>query len=178
MKSRRRTNKTPQNKQERTVNMETTVLKDRQGVQPSKDNFAEKKQNLLDETQKYMYQQSSKFSSVSRSLILGIIGTIWVLTYTEGKLRVPNNWLLYGLIGGLLFLLVDVIHYFWDSMSYQRELYRLDKYKSQDELNENHENIMDYINKRSNSFLVAKFFILIISSGLFTYGLYLKITLN
>ena len=153
MKSRRRTNKTPQNKQERTVNMETTVLKDRQGVQPSKDNFAEKKQNLLDETQKYMYQQSSKFSSVSRSLILGIIGTIWVLTYTEGKLRVPNNWLLYGLIGGLLFLLVDVIHYFWDSMSYQRELYRLDNYKSQDELNENHENIMDYINKRSNSFL-------------------------
>lgn len=177
MISRKRTNKNPKNKQERTVSMETTVLKDHQEVLSSKDNFVERKQNLLDETQKYMYQQSSKFSSVSRSLILGIIGTLWVLTYTEGKLRVPNFWLLSSLIGCLLFLFVDVIHYFWDSMSYQCELYRLDKYKTQKELDEDHEDIMDYINKRSNCFLVAKFIILIISSWLFAYGLYLKISL-
>jgi len=178
MTNRRRANKNPQNKQERTVNMETVVPKDRQEVLPSKDNFDERKQNLLDETQKYMYQQSSKFSSVSRSLIFGIIGTIWVLTYAEGKIHVPNYWLLFSLISGLLFLLTDVIHYFWDSMSYQRELYRLDKYECQEELDKIHEKIMDKINKRSNGFLVVKFIILIISSVLFTCGLYLKITLS
>jgi len=50
--------------------------KDHQEVQQVKRNgdntFEEKKQKLQDETQDFMYQQSSKFSSVSRNLVLGI----------------------------------------------------------------------------------------------------------
>ena len=124
-----------------------------------------------------MYQQSSKFSSVSRNLVLGIIGTIWVLTYTDGKLGIPNNWLLCSLIMGLLFLLVDVIHYFWDSVSYQRETYQLDKYKNQLELDKRHEPQMDSINKRSHRFIIAKFCILMLASLSFAIGLSLKSTL-
>ena len=130
-----------------------------------------RKQELLDETQNFMYQQSSKFSSVSRNLILGIIGTIWFLTYVNGKLTIPNTWLLCCLLLGLLFLLTDVVHYFWDSMNYHKELYRLEKYNTQKEFDDNHEPKMDRINKRSHRFIVAKFWMLMIASSLFGIGI-------
>ena len=58
------------------------VPKDHQEVPLGEGNsFEKRKQELQDETQQFMYAQSSKFSSVARNLILGIIGTVWVLTY-------------------------------------------------------------------------------------------------
>ena len=124
-----------------------------------------------------MYQQSSKFSSVSRSLVLGIIGTIWVLTYVDGNLLIPNGWMLSSLVAGLIFLLTDVIHYFWDSMSYHCEAYKLDTYNNQQDLDKKHEPRMDRINKRSHWFIVAKFCILMVASILFAIGLSLKTSL-
>jgi hypothetical protein len=149
--------------------------KDHQEVQQVKrdgDNtFEEKKQELQGETQDFMYQQSSKFSSVSRNLVLGIIGTNWFLTYVDGKLRIPNLYLFISLLLGLMFLFVDVIHYFWDSMSYQKELYRLDEYKTEQDLIDKHEPKMDKINKRSHIFIVVKFSLLVFASILFFIGL-------
>lgn len=149
--------------------------KDHQEVQQVKRNgdntFEEKKQKLQDETQDFMYQQSSKFSSVSRNLVLGIIGTDWFLTYVDGKLRIPNLYLFISLLLGLMFLFVDVIHYFLDSMSYQKELYRLDKYKTEQDLIHKHEPKMDKINKRSHNFIVVKFRLLVFASILFFIGL-------
>ena len=142
------------------------------------NNFTKRKQELMDETQEYMYQQSSKFSSVSRYLIAGIIGTIWILTYTEGKLFIPNSFLLASLICSLLFLFVDVIHYFTDSKSYQKELYRFDDYKSQDDLQMIHEPRMDSINKRSHGYIILKFCVLMCAAILFIIGLSLKISLS
>ena len=133
--------------------------------------FEEKKQKLQEETQEFMYQQSSKFSSVSRNLVLGIIGTNWFLTYVDGKLRIPNLCLFVSLLLGLIFLLVDVVHYFWDSMSYQKELYSLDKYKTEQELENKHEPRMNAINKRSHRFINAKLCILALASILFFIGL-------
>lgn len=130
-----------------------------------------RKQELLDETQNFMYQQSSKFSSVSRNLVLGIIGTIWFLTYVDGKLSIPNPWLFCCLLLGLLFLLIDVIHYYWDSISYQSELYQLNEYNTPKEFDDNHELKMDRINKRSHRFIVAKFWMLMMASILFGFGI-------
>ena len=42
------------------------------------NSFEEKRDKLQEELQGYYYGQSSKFSSVSRSLIFGILATIWV----------------------------------------------------------------------------------------------------
>ena len=131
----------------------------------------DRKQELLDETQNFMYQQSSKFSSVSRNLVLGIIGTIWFLTYVDGKLSIPNPWLFCCLLLGLLFLLIDVIHYYWDSISYQSELYQLNEYNTPKEFDDNHELKMDRINKRSHRFIVAKFWMLMMASILFGFGI-------
>lgn len=137
-------------------------------------NFDKRKQELQDETQSFMYAQSSKFSSVSRNLILGIIGTIWVLTYVNGNLKIYNYWLLGSLIVALLFLLVDVIHYYWDSLSYHNEQYKLDTYSCQKELENEHKPKMDTINKRSHNFIVIKFWILMLVSFLFAIGLIRK----
>lgn len=154
---------------------ESVNQKDHQEVQQVKGNsgntFEEKKQKLQDETQDYMYQQSSKFSSVSRNLVLGIIGTNWFLTYVDGKLRIPNLYLFASLLLGLMFLLVDVIHYFGDSVSYQKELYSLDGYKTEQDLIDKHESKMDKINKRSHIFIVTKFSLLVFASILFFIGL-------
>lgn len=180
MTNRKRANNKDSNKQEKVVNkdLKPHVQKVLPEIQLSKkDEFEKRRQELQDETQRYMYQQSSKFSSVSRSLVLGIIGTIWILTYVDGNLLIPNRWLLSSLITGLAFLLTDVIHYFWDSMSYHSETYKLDAYKSQFELDEKHEPRMDGINKRSHWFIVAKFCILMVASILFTIGLLLKTVL-
>ena len=154
---------------------ESVNQKDHQEVQQVKgksgNTFEEKKQKLQDETQDYMYQQSSKFSSVSRNLVLGIIGTNWFLTYVDGKLRIPNRYLFASLLLGLIFLLVDVIHYFVDSVSYQKELCSLDKYETEQELESKHEPEMDQINKRSHWFIIAKFVLLVFASALFFFGL-------
>ena len=142
-----------------------------------KDDFLYKKQKLLDETQSYKYSQSSKFSSVSRTLVLGIMGTTWILTYTDGKLYIPNLYLSASLFICLLFLLVDVIHYYSDSISYQRELCKLDQYRTVEDLDKTHEKTMNTINKRSNRFIVAKFWILICASVLFFIGIFTKMVL-
>lgn len=179
MTSRKQASNKANNKQEKVDNRDKALgQKGLPGVLPSKkDEFEKRRQELLDETQRYMYQQSSKFSSVSRSLVLGIIGTIWVLTYVDGNLCIPNRWLLSSLITGLVFLLTDVIHYFWDSMSYHIESYKLDSYQTLLDIDRKHEPKMDEINKRSHWFIVAKFCILIIAAILFGIGLSLKIAL-
>lgn len=141
------------------------------------DAFEAKKEKLLDETQDYMYKQSSKFSNVSRALTLGIIGTIWIVIYNkDGFINKPNIWLILSLSFGLLFLLFDVIHYFMDSISYHKEAYRLEKYKTSEEIDEKHEPIMDDINKRSHNFLNVKFVILMTTSVLFIIGIIITAT--
>ena len=173
-RNRPHSNKTPN----RSNRDKILVQKDRQEVQQSKDDpFLKRKQELLDETQEFMYNQSSKFSTVSRNLILGIVGTIWILTYSDGKLDIPNGWLLWSLLLAIFFLLVDLIHYFWDTMSYHDELYKLDEYKSQDEIDHIHEPKMDSINKRSHKFIVFKFCMLLITSILFLVGIIVKSSL-
>lgn len=148
------------------------VQKDRQAAKQRKDKtFEENREKLQKETQKYKYDQSSKFSSVSRSLIFGIIGTIWVITYSDGNMHIPNWALLFSLLAGLLYLFSDVVHYYSDSISYEKEQNQLDYYKKQEELDNIHEPIMDRINRRSNFFIHFKFAILIVCAIFFIVGL-------
>lgn len=83
------------------------VQKDRQEAKQRKDKtFKDDWEKRQKETQEYMYSQSSRFSSVSRSLIFGIIGTIWVITYSDGHMRIPNWALLFSLLADFFFYLV------------------------------------------------------------------------
>ena len=158
----------PENK----VNKGKLGRKARQGVRHKKEenSFSKKKEALQDELQGFMYNQSSKLSSVSRNLIFGILGTIWILTYAEGKLTIPKPQLFYALLISLLFMALDVLHYFMDSISYHRQQYKLDTYKIEEELHYIYERDMDSINKRSHNFILWKTIVLTLASIMFVWG--------
>lgn len=147
------------------------VQRVQQEVQHKRNNFKTRKEQLQNELQGYMYSQSSKLSSVSRNLIFGILGTIWVMTYSKGNLTIPNPYLFYALLTSMLFMVVDVVHYFWDSISYHRQQYKLDKYKTNEEIENIHEKQMDKINIRSHNFLLGKTFVLFLAAFLFIRGI-------
>lgn len=155
-------------KQERLVSkVNQQDLKAPQEILPRPNNFEDKREKLQEELQGYYYSQSSKFSSVSRNLIFSILATIWVFIYTDGNLSITNQVLLYALITGILYLTIDILHYFLDSISYHKEQYRLDEYKTIEDLNDRHEPFMDGVNKRSYAFFVIKFVVLCLTAILF-----------
>ena len=136
-----------------------------------RNDFKTRKKQLQDELQGYMYSQSSKLSSVSRNMIIGILGTIWVMTYSEGKMTIPNPYLFYALLASLLFMALDVFHYFWDSISYHRQQYKLDSYTSNEEIENIYEKRMDEINKRSHCFLIWKTSVVLLAALFFIMGI-------
>lgn len=138
--------------------------------------FEDKLDRLKNETQDYMYKQSSKFSMVSRNLIFGIMGTIWAFTFSDGSIITNNILLMIALFSCLIYLLLDVIHYYTDSNSYNDEQYNLDNI-TDDEGLKLHERNMDRINQRSSSFIKCKFTVLIISSLIFLVGLIFHLSL-
>ena len=158
---------------ENRVNKGNHVRKAHQGARHKKEesSFSKKKEALQGELQGFMYSQSSKLSSVSRNLIFGILGTIWIMTYAEGKLTIPNPQLFYALLFSLLFMAVDVLHYFMDSISYHRQQYKLDTYKTDEELRYIYDRDMDGINKRSHRFILWKTIVLTLASIIFVWGI-------
>lgn len=133
--------------------------------------FDKRKEALEQELQGFMYSQSSKLSSVSRNLIFGILGTIWVLTFTGGKLTIPNPQLFYALLISILFMATDVLHYLMDSISYHRQQYKLDDYNTKEELVNIYNKDMDRINKRSHNFVIGKTIILLFATIMFVWGI-------
>ncbi len=156
------------NKEETRANAQ----KDQQELQSNNGEFKGKLEKLQDETQEYMYNQSSKFSSIARNLTLGILGTIWVLTYSEGKCAIPNGWLLGTLISSLGFMMCDAVHYFCDTISYHEELNAMDSYKTMSDINGFHEPFMNKVFNRSHYFFLCKSIILAISCILFVIGMW------
>jgi len=163
------------NSKPRPKQQDPKVPQEVQSLEGSND-FNKKKAELADETQNYMYSQSSKFSSVSRNLIFGIMGTIWAFTFTKGEMTLSNLWLVGALVLCIVYFMLDVIHYYTDTNSYNKEQYRLDSYKNEQDLQE-HERIMDRINKCSNIFIKWKFRTLILITILFLIGVAYQVNL-
>lgn len=138
------------------------------------DEFEQNRQFLQEQTQTFMYSQSSKCSSVSRNVVFGIIGTIWIISFQDGQFNITNRFLFSSLMISLLFLLTDVIHYYTDSRCYWREIWRMDNYKTQDDLDNRHEPIMNQININSQLLFIYKFIFLICSSAYLIIGIFQK----
>lgn len=127
----------------------------------------DRKEQLQEELQGYYYSQSSKCSSVSRKLIMGMLAIIWLFIYTDGNIAISNNLLLYTIFLCILYLIIDVLQYFLDSISYHKAQYQLDKYMTIKDINDSHEPFMNHVNKRSYSIFIMKFIVLCLSSLLF-----------
>lgn len=123
-------------------------------------------QKLLDECQNFHYAQSSKFSTLARTLVFGIIGTIWILSYSTNRFNPSNNCLLWSLIVSFLYLAVDLCHYFWDSCFYRSEYFKFEKEKDISE----HDSRMSKRSQLSYRAIWIKFIIFIFVCGLFIWG--------
>ena len=123
-------------------------------------------QKLLDECQGFHYAQSSSFSKLSRTLVFGVIGTIWVLSYSIEGFSPSNDWLLWDLIVAFLYIVVDVCHYFIDSCFYRSEYFQFDKEKDISE----HDKRMNKRAHRSFYAICGKFIILCVVCLLFIVG--------
>lgn len=140
-------------------------------VADSNIEFEEKRIKLQEETQSFMYSQSSKFSKAARALVLGIIGAIWMVSYEDGNFFFANIFVFISLFFGLLYLCIDVLHYYLDSRSYYKEIKALDYYRTNNHLDVEHEKKMDEIFERSHCFVNYKMFFLTISSICLCIGL-------
>lgn len=123
-------------------------------------------QKLLDECQSFHYAQSSKFSTLARTLVFGIIGTIWILSYSTDGFNPNNDCLLWSLIVSFLYLAVDLCHYFWDSCFYRSEYFKFEKEKGIAE----HDKRMSKRSQLSYRAIWIKFIIFIFVCGLFIWG--------
>ena len=107
------------------------------------------KEQTARELNQYFYTQSSKFSTVARyyaycTLVLNVL----LIMHCKDNLHVL--WLL-GVLPQVVYLILDMDHYYNDATNYYKELKRLDN-DNYDE--ESHENSMDDISLQSyNSFL-------------------------
>lgn len=130
----------------------------------------ERKEKLENELQGYRYSQSSKFSSVSRTLIFGIIGTVWTIILNSEKDSICHPFLTSSLILSIMYLTCDVHHYFKDCQNYVNRQFELCKASTNADL-DNHDVIMDEISKKSQCYIKWKYWLLWLSVITFLIGM-------
>ena len=123
-------------------------------------------QKLLEECQGFQYAQSSNFSQLSRTLVFSVLGTIWVVSYSDQGFIPSNNFLIWALIVGFAYLVVDVCHYFFDSRFYKKEYFKFEKEKNISQ----HDSRMSKRSQLSYRAIWGKFIILIVICVLFIIG--------
>ena len=150
-------------KRETTVN-ETTIetFTEDDSINAHQDDI----QTLLNECQSFHYAQSSSFSKLARTIILSVIGTIWIVSYSINGFTIANLWLLWSLIVGFIYLILDVCHYFFDSCFYRKEYFKFEEEKSVCK----HDKRMSNRSRLSYYAICAKFVLLIVTCGLCKIG--------
>lgn len=135
------------------------------------------KDRLVEETQSYMYTQSSKCSKNSRMIAYGlfIINVVMIFQYPS----LINLCSYCGLLGIILFLMMDIIHYYKDAERYYVELHKLYKLSQypEEEMLMLHERQMDKISISSHKMFANKHIVLILSTFLSIVGLFINFIL-
>lgn len=132
------------------------------------------KDELVEETQRFMYAQSRKCSQSSRIIAYGLFMLNVVLIFRYPTL--VNFCSYFGLLDIILFLMMDIIHYYKDAGRYYAELYRLDQYP-EDKILMSHERNMDKINKSSRRMFEVKHIVLMLAVVLSITGLFITLIL-
>lgn len=132
------------------------------------------KDELVEETQRFMYAQSSKCSQSSRIIAYGLVILNVVLIFRYPTL--VNLCSCFGLLDIILFLMMDIIHYYKDAGRYYVELYRLDQYP-EEEILKLHEQQMDRINEASHRMFEVKHIVLMLAVVLSIAGLFITFIL-
>lgn len=76
------------------------------------EQFKEYFERRTQESNTTMFKQSTKVSSLGRYIIYVFIATIWMFSYEDGRFIIPSTYLAVTMAACLLYLLIDMVHYF------------------------------------------------------------------
>ena len=143
----------------------------KEGIKPESDKKEENKYDkLLDECQGYKYAQSSNFTKISRTVIFGIIGTIWILSYSKSGFEIHNTCLFVSLFFAFLHIIIDLIHYFWDMIFYKNEYVKFANDRECENAIKEHDKRMDKNADISFNFVCVNAFVLLLTAISFIKG--------
>ncbi len=94
-----------------------------------KDKIKQEIETYQDACEESQATQTGKVSSISRSIIYGIIATNWFVISTGEKgfsIQSINTLLKLSLVFCFVYLVIDLTHYFIDALRYRIESFRLD----------------------------------------------------
>lgn len=122
----------------------------------------------------YQSQQSAKTSELIRKIVFAIIGSCWVLIFTEdGTYQDTNIYLQLAIAGSFVYLILDIVHYFWDTCSYYRNVQNISKCMTADYIQDVYIHEREYIAKRSFVIFCIKTLVCLIVAALFLSGMFL-----
>lgn len=133
-------------------------------------------EDLLKKSNTILYEQSSKVSTICRSVIYAMFATIWAISYEDGCFNIPQGIMLYTLGTCIVFLFIDVLHYFIETCFHFRTTQVVFRFRVQsDGINEADKKRFVRNSKRSFRFIIYKFAITIIAMVMFGYSVIIEL---
>ena len=148
-----------------------------QKAEEKKIDHQEKKVDLKEEikqAEKYKYDQSSKGSELIRKIVFAIIGSCWILMFAKGKYQDTNVFLKVTIACSFVYLLLDVIHYLWDTCSYHAHAQIMEQCTTSDYYEHVYKPDDLKISQRSFGFFIAKVALCFAVSGAFLLGMFIE----
>lgn len=142
-------------------------------------NNAEKNnyETAIGEAQEYYGNQSGKVATISRTLVYGMITTVWVVSYSDGAIQIPHPILLVALFCCFIYLLFDLSLYFANACRYHKQQILLEEHKGKNDAayiaqNGEYNKTMISIHNKAFIWICIKFGLFIVTAISFLIGLY------
>lgn len=136
------------------------------------DEKNKKYDEAIAEGQSYYSSQSGKVANNTRNLVLGIIGTIWIVSYDNGRFLLPNVWLIAAMCGCFFYLLFDLLHYYLDAKFYYKKTISLEKnFGNWIYLTKTYNDTLIKHSKKSYNWMIAKFVLFGFIAAVFLVGM-------
>lgn len=136
---------------------------------PRKDNA--NREDVFNTLEQYIDIHSKHFSSISRQIVLAVIGSIWVTIYSTNNDK--YRFILFVVLGvGCLYLFIELLYYFTMERISRKLHIGLENHKyTEDEVDK----IWNFVSDSVSNILILRIALIIIMLVLF--AIYLSITL-
>lgn len=111
----------------------------------------------IDQSNGFLRSQADSAAKVARTMACAMIGVVWATSFFDGSFHMPTGWLLGSLICGVVFFIIDLLHYLIDSWTYHRQSVKLQEAKENTSFDNNtYEKVMTRQSKISFACLSFK----------------------
>lgn len=126
----------------------------------------------IEEAQGYYFGQSDKVSTISRTIVFGMIATIWVVWYRDGEINNLHWVMVLALLLCFVYLLFELICYFANACFYHKQLDNLDKYfGKKNYLDKKYNDDLQAFSKKAYIWLIVKFSFFLLCAVCFLSGM-------